>query len=45
LDDEMVAERMDKLRADLGDGTWRRRHGHLLDLESVDGGLRLVIRR
>lgn len=44
LEDEMVAARMEMLRADLADGTWRRRHGHLLALDSVDGGLRLVIR-
>ena len=40
----MVAERMEMLRADLADGTWHARHGHLLALDSVDGGLRLVIR-
>jgi hypothetical protein len=35
---------MEKLRGDLEDGTWQRRHGHLLDLDSIDGGLRLVVR-
>jgi hypothetical protein len=44
LADELVARRMELLRADLADGTWRRRHGHLLALDSVDAGLRLVIR-
>jgi SAM-dependent methyltransferase len=44
LTDEMVAARVELLRADLADGTWHRRHGHLLALDSVDGGLRLVIR-
>jgi SAM-dependent methyltransferase len=44
LEDAMVAARMELLRADLADGTWHRRHGHLLALDSVDGGLRLVIR-
>jgi SAM-dependent methyltransferase len=44
LADSMVAARMELLRADLADGTWLRRHGHLLALGSVDGGLRLVIR-
>ena len=44
LPEEMVAARMELLRADIADGTWHRRHGHLLALDSVDGGLRLVIR-
>jgi SAM-dependent methyltransferase len=44
LTDELVAERMNRLRADLADGVWHRRHGHLLVLDSIDGGLRLVIR-
>jgi Methyltransferase domain len=44
LGDAVVANGMDRLRADLADGSWRRRHGHLLALDSVDGGLRLVIR-
>jgi SAM-dependent methyltransferase len=44
LDDALVAERMELLRSDIDDGTWRRRHGHLLALDSVDGGLRLIVR-
>jgi SAM-dependent methyltransferase len=44
LDDRMVAARMELLRGDLADGSWHTRHGHLLALDSVDGGLRLVIR-
>jgi SAM-dependent methyltransferase len=44
LDHDLVAERMERLGRDLADGTWRRRHGHLLDRETVDGGLRLVVR-
>ena len=44
LEDRMVAARMEMLRADLADGSWHARHGHLLALDSVDGGLRLVIR-
>ena len=44
LDDDLVARRMEKLRADLADGTWTRRHADLLDLDSVDGGLRLVVK-
>ena len=44
LDDEMVAQRMAMLASDLEDGTWESRHGHLLALDSIDGGLRLVVR-
>jgi SAM-dependent methyltransferase len=44
LDDDLVARRMDRLRADLDDGTWTERHGHLLGIDSIDGGLRLVVR-
>ena len=44
LEEELVAERMERLRAYLRDGSWRRRHGHLLFLDSIDGGLRLVVR-
>ncbi len=44
LDDDLVARRMQRLAADLADGTWDRRHGHLRDLDSIDGGFRLVIR-
>ena len=29
LPDDLVAERMERLRADLDDGTWQGRHGHL----------------
>jgi hypothetical protein len=35
---------MERLAADLDDGTWHARHGHLRDEASFDGGLRLVIR-
>jgi hypothetical protein len=35
---------MEQLRTDIEDGAWQRRHGHLLVLDSVDGGLRLVVR-
>jgi hypothetical protein len=34
-----------RLRADLADGTWRRRHGDLLDRTDLDLGYRLVIAR
>ena len=34
-----------RLRADLADGTWRRRHGDLLSRADLDLGYRLVIHR
>jgi SAM-dependent methyltransferase len=34
-----------RLDRDLADGTWHRRHADLLDLEELDLGYRLVIRR
>ena len=34
-----------RLRRDLGDGTWQRRHGHLLNQRELDLGYRLVIAR
>ena len=33
----------ERLRRDLDDGTWARRHGHLLDREEIDLGYRIVI--
>jgi SAM-dependent methyltransferase len=44
LDEDLVARRMERLRADLQDGSWLARHGDLLDQDSIDGGLRLVVR-
>jgi SAM-dependent methyltransferase len=44
LDDDLVAERMARLRIDLESGTWAARHRHLLDRDSIDGGFRLVVR-
>jgi SAM-dependent methyltransferase len=44
LDDGLVAGRMEQLRRDLDDGTWERRHGALRELDSIDGGFRLVVR-
>jgi SAM-dependent methyltransferase len=44
LDDELVAGRMRRLAADLADGSWEARHGHLRAMDSIDGGFRLVIR-
>jgi SAM-dependent methyltransferase len=34
-----------RLRRDLEDGTWERRHGHLMRLGDLDLGYRLVVRR
>ena len=31
-----------ELRSDLSDGTWERRYGHLLGLDALDCGYRLV---
>jgi SAM-dependent methyltransferase len=40
----LVAERMERLRRDLADGTWEARHGALRRLDTIDGGFRLVVR-
>jgi SAM-dependent methyltransferase len=45
LPPDLVAQRMEHLRADIADGSWSTRHGHLLQHDAIDGGLRLVIRR
>lgn len=37
-----VASRLQRLQADLADGAWRRRNGHLLGLDELDVGYRLV---
>jgi hypothetical protein len=34
-----------RLRRDLQDGTWRERHGHLLEQAELDVGLRLITSR
>ncbi|WP_328764145.1 class I SAM-dependent methyltransferase [Streptomyces sp. NBC_00272] len=39
----VVEPAMERLRADLASGAWRRRHAHLLEQESVDYGYRLVV--
>jgi SAM-dependent methyltransferase len=36
---------LSRLRDDLADGTWQRRHGHLLGLTGIDLGYRLVVAR
>ena len=38
-----VEPRLDRLRRDLADGTWTRRHGHLLSRSEIDLGYRIVI--
>jgi hypothetical protein len=38
-----VADAMDRLRCDLADGSWDRRHGQLRGEPELDVGLRLVI--
>ncbi|MET0894532.1 MAG: methyltransferase domain-containing protein [Acidimicrobiia bacterium] len=34
---------VEQLSADLDDGTWHRRYGHLLDAPTFDGSLRLIV--
>lgn len=34
---------VERLRADLESGEWDRRHGHLREMETHDGGLRLLV--
>ncbi len=43
LPEEVRARGSARLRADLDDGTWMRRHGHLLEMDRADYGYRLVI--
>ncbi len=38
-----VAEGMARLAADLRDGSWQRRYGHLLEFDQLDLGYRLLI--
>jgi SAM-dependent methyltransferase len=40
---EAVERAVTKLGRDLGDGRWHDRHGHLLELDALDVGYRLVI--
>jgi SAM-dependent methyltransferase len=40
-----VDAKLGRLRADLADGTWERRHGHLRALDTVDLGYRLIVAR
>jgi hypothetical protein len=43
LPPEVLERGSARLRADLDDGTWARRHGHLLEMDRADYGYRLVI--
>jgi SAM-dependent methyltransferase len=43
ISDEAEAHAVARLRSDLADGSWRDRHGHLLDQPVYEGSLRLVV--
>lgn len=43
LDPQVRSRGLDRLRADLADGTWARRNADLLSLDSYDAGFRLVV--
>lgn len=43
LPDDLVAERMERLAADLASGAWHERNADLLALDEVDAGYRLVV--
>jgi SAM-dependent methyltransferase len=40
---DVVGRAVARLASDLASGAWRARHGHLLDLEALDVGYRLVV--
>lgn len=40
---EVVGAALTRLERDLGSGAWQQRHGHLLELDEIDLGYRLVI--
>jgi SAM-dependent methyltransferase len=43
---QAVVERVvEAVKADLADGSWDRRHGHLRQLSEYDAGLRLIVSR
>ncbi len=42
VDDEVEARAVDRLRADLEDGTWLRKYGHFLERPTLAGSLRLL---
>jgi hypothetical protein len=43
VDEAVATEAVARLGADLENGTWHRRYGHLLEQRSFDGSLRLVL--
>jgi SAM-dependent methyltransferase len=43
VDQAALARGLARLEADLADGTWQARYGHLLTQETMDYGLRLII--
>jgi SAM-dependent methyltransferase len=43
VSDEAEAHAVARLRSDLADGTWRERHGHLIDQPVYEGSLRLLV--
>ncbi len=43
LPDDVVASAVDRLRRDLVDGSWQRRHADLFELDEIDAGYRLVV--
>ena len=45
LDPAEVEPAMARLSRDLDSGTWEQRYGHLTDLDELDLGYRLVVRR
>jgi hypothetical protein len=43
VDPQALAVGLDTLKDDLASGEWRRRYWQLLDVESMDYGLRLIM--
>lgn len=40
---DTIADALAKLEQDIGSGDWQARHGHLMELENLDVGYRLVV--
>jgi SAM-dependent methyltransferase len=43
LDEDEVASGIERLESDLGTGTWRAAHAHLLQLDTLDLGYRVLV--
>jgi hypothetical protein len=43
MDSASVEEGLARLASDLESGAWHRRHAHLLELDELDGGYRLIV--